>query len=191
MKIKNLILLISIFLFVSCGQKEDKKKNNDTNSTTVKKIKTEEKQEEKLDNNITLTTLENKTIQLMVENGKISIKNNEKATLFVFFATWCPPCKVEIPHLNNLSDKFKKELNIIGVLLENKQADEMKKFADSYRIKYDITIGSGNFLLEKAIGGVIGLPFSILYKPNGEHAITYTGLVPEEMLETDILKAIK
>ena len=38
------------------------------------------------------------------------VEGNDEAILFNFFATWCPPCKAEIPHLNNLSDKFKGKL---------------------------------------------------------------------------------
>jgi thiredoxin len=130
-------------------------------------------------------------MQITKRSNGFDVKDGKKATLYVFFATWCPPCKAEIPSLNNLSEKFKNELNIVAVLLEDKSEDEVKEFAQKYKIKYDIAVGEGNFLFEKAMGGIKGLPASALFKANGDYAQGYIGLVPEEMLETDINRAIK
>ena len=196
MNFKNTIIALSCaFLFFGCGG--DDKKNGQTssdaqieaNKTDANLSQNSAKSEPVVD--LHLNLLNGKTINLQKRKDGFDIKDNDKATLFVFFATWCPPCRAEIPHLNNLSEKFKEELNIIGVLLEEKNEQEVKDFAKKYNIKYDVAVGEGNFLLEKAVGGIIGLPSSALYKPNGNYAIHYTGLVPEEMLENDILKAIK
>ena len=78
---------------------------------------------------ITLKLLNGSTMQVTKRSNGFDVKDGKKATLYVFFATWCPPCKAEIPHLNNLSEKFKNELNIVGVLLEDKSEDEVKEFA--------------------------------------------------------------
>ena len=48
-----------------------------------------------------------------------------------------------------------------------------------------------NFLFEKAMGGIKGLPASALFKANGDYVQGYIGLVPEEMLENDINRATK
>ena len=104
-------------------------------------------------------------MQVTKRSNGFDVKDGKKATLYVFFATWCPPCKAEIPHLNNLSEKFKNELNIVGVLLEDKSEDEVKEFAQKYKIKYDVAVGEGNFLFEKAMGGINGLPSSALFTP--------------------------
>lgn len=199
---KMAVALAFAFLFFGCQDKKGDDNINESNTTQnikktidkksqISEIKQDAKNEQKKDNKIILNLIGDQNLTLSVANAKIDIQNNEKATLFVFFATWCPPCLAEIPHLNNLSDKFKKDLNIIGILLEDKSVETIEKFIHRHKIKYEISYGEGNYALEKAIGGVIGLPFSILYKKNGEHAITYTGLVPEEMLENDIKRAIK
>jgi len=69
---------------------------------------------------INLKLLNGTTMQITKRSNGFDVKDGKKATLYVFFATWCPPCKAEIPHLNNLSEKFKNELDIVGVLLEDK-----------------------------------------------------------------------
>ena len=117
-------------------------------------------------------------------------ESNDEAILFNFFATWCPPCKAEIPHLNNLSDKFKGKLKIVSVLMEDKSKDEIDAFMKKFKINFGISYGENNFLFAKALGGVVGIPYMVLYKPNGEYATHYVGLVPEEMLESDINKVI-
>ena len=118
------------------------------------------------------------------------VEGNDEAILFNFFATWCPPCKAEIPHLNNLSDKFKGKLKIVSVLMEDKSKDEIDAFMKKFKINFGISYGENNFLFAKALGGVVGIPYMVLYKPNGEYATHYVGLVPEEMLESDINKVI-
>lgn len=187
MNLKMLIIALSAtFLILGCEDKKEQSQNLDENKSEVVEQKTAPK-----DENITLNLMSGEKLNLSVKNASIKIQNNDKATLFVFFTTWCPPCRAEIPHLNNLSDKFTKDLNIVGILLEEKSNDEINEFINKFKIKYEISNSQSNYDLEKAIGGVIGLPFSILYKSDGSHAATYTGLVPEEMLESDILKAVK
>ena len=71
------------------------------------------------------------------------------------------------------------------------EKDEVKDFAQKYKIKYEVAVGEGNFLFEKAMGGIKGLPASALFKANGDYVQGYIGLVPEEMLENDINRATK
>ena len=200
-----IITSLCLFAFFGCGDDSNKKseqkpseqvqsKTLDENSNLNKDSvapKTSENSQNNDIKDITLKLLNGSTMQVTKRSNGFDVKDGKKATLYVFFATWCTPCKAEIPHLNNLSEKFKNELNIVGVLLEDKSEDEVKEFAQKYKIKYDVAVGEGNFLFEKAMGGINGLPSSALFKANGDFAQGYVGLVPEEMLETDINKAIK
>ena len=125
MDFKNIIIALSCaFLLFGCGE-NDKKSNQTSNDARTEANKTDAnlsqggaKSEPVVD--LRLNLLNGKTINLQKRKNGFDIKDNDKATLFVFFATWCPPCRAEIPHLNNLSEKFKEELNIVGVLLEEK-----------------------------------------------------------------------
>lgn len=202
---RAIITSLCLFAFFGCGDDKSQKsepavqsKNLEENAskdenlskdTLTPKISESAQSDEVKD--ISLKLLNGTTMQITKRSNGFDVKDGKKATLYVFFATWCPPCKAEIPSLNNLSEKFKNELNIVAVLLEDKSEDEVKEFAQKYKIKYDIAVGEGNFLFEKAMGGIKGLPASALFKANGDYAQGYIGLVPEEMLETDINRAIK
>ena len=108
-----------------------------------------------------------------------------------FFTTWCPPCKAEIPHLNNLQEKYKDNLVIISVLLEeNKSNEEVANFIKYNRIYFPITNSSENFQFAKSVGGVKNIPLMFLYDKQGNYSTHYLGAVPEEMLDTDIKKVL-
>ena len=202
---RAIITSLCIFAFFGCGDDSNKKseqkpseqvqsKTLDENSNLNKDSvapKTSENSQNNDIKDITLKLLNGRTMQVTKRSNGFDVKDGKKATLYVFFATWCPPCKAEIPHLNNLSEKFKNELDIVGVLLEDKSEDEVKDFAQKYKIKYEVAVGEGNFLFEKAMGGIKGLPASALFKANGDYVQGYIGLVPEEMLENDINRATK
>ena len=74
--------------------------------------------------------------------------------------------------------------------MEDKTKDEIDTFMKKFNINFNVSYGENNFLFAKALGGVVGIPYMVLYKPNGEYAAHYVGLVPEEMLESDINKVI-
>lgn len=181
--------------------KEIKQSDNQTNQEVKQaEIKEEQKQEAKKEtakkddansnDPFELTFLNEEKIKLQKFDRGVKVEGNDQAILFNFFATWCPPCKAEIPHLNNLQDKFKGKLKIISVLMEDKAKDEIQAFAKHYKVKFDITYGANNFHFAKSLGGVVGIPYMVLYKPDGTYATHYVGLVPEEMLESDISKVI-
>ncbi|MBR8463670.1 TlpA family protein disulfide reductase [Campylobacter sp. faydin G-24] len=200
MKFKlSIITFLCLITLVGCDKNSENSQNLDTskseNQNLTESNTIQAKKNEIQNKKFELTLLNGKKVALQQNGDNFDINyegdTEKKATLFVFFATWCPPCKAEIPHLNNLSEKFKEDLNIIAILLENKSDAEILEFAKTYNIKYDISVGDANYILEKAVGGVDGLPSSIMYNVKGEYVIGYKGLVPEEMLESDILKAIK
>lgn len=115
-----------------------------------------------------------------------------KVVLLNFFATWCPPCKAEIPHLVNLKSNYKDQFEVVGVLMEDsKTKDEIQKFIDTFDINFKIAISNENQKLAKALGGVKSIPFMILYDPQGNYFTHYVGAVPEEMIEFDIKRAME
>lgn len=140
-----------------------------------------------------LTTNDAKTLHLnSTQEGIVFEEFKGKAVLLNFFATWCPPCRAEIPHLNNLREKYGKDFEIVAVLLEEgKTTLEIKKFKEEYGIKYLITNSDENFNLANAVGGVKSIPTMFLFNKDGKMVEKYVGIVPEEMMGTDIKKAIK
>jgi thiol-disulfide isomerase/thioredoxin len=140
-----------------------------------------------------LTTTQAKVLSTQLEKDVFTIKELKgKAVLVNFFATWCPPCKAEIPHLNNLKAKYKDQFEIVAVLLEeNKSASELQDFIDQYNIDYLVTNSKENFKLADVMGGVKSIPTMFMYNKEGQLIQKYVGIVPEEMLESDIKRAIK
>ena len=174
------MLLSVLIVFTAC---EDKDENfiSDNVSTAVKKV-------------YKLNTLDNKVIDVEVKEKFLEIKNKElknQVILVNFWATWCPPCRVEIPHFVKVVDKYKGKFNIIGVLLETKEREDIQEFVDEYGINYPIAISDDNFHLSRAISNTRSLPFSVLYDAKGNYVTSYVGAIPQEMLELDIEKALK
>ena len=190
MKYLSIILFfVSTIVISGCGNKE---KNNIQNPNE-KALKTSSQTQKQIVTNIKLHCVNGSDIVLVKKQNTLRLKNNNnKIILLDFFATWCPPCKAEIPHLVNLQKKYKGKLKIISVLLEdNKPDSEIKSFIDYNHINYIVTNGTNNFKLSNLLGGIQNIPFMILYDKNGKVITHYIGIIPEEMIDSDIKKAIK
>lgn len=178
--------ILATLLFTGCDSKTEDEKNNISNEATKKVVQSKFEL-----NKADLTTLNLEKI-----NDTIKIAGLEnKVVLLNFFATWCPPCKAEIPHLNNLREKYQNSLEVVAINLgetdgSNTTKEKLDAFINDFKIKYIVTNGEENFKLSKAMGGIKTIPTMFLIKPNGEISQKYVGIVPEEMLETDIKKAL-
>src|SRR5262245_43374084 len=117
------------------------------------------------------TSLEGKTVALKDLGNKVVIVD--------FWATWCPPCREEIPHLNELYSKLKgRGLEIVGVSMDTDGTDGVKDFAREYKIQYPLVMGDEK--MAESFGGIIGLPTTIIIDRNGKIAKKYVGLPPAE-----------
>lgn len=189
MKLLYMILPVLLMIGITgCSNTKKESQKNEKNSTqTVKPI-----QKKPVKTEVKLHGVNAKDITFIKSDKALKLKeNDDKIILLNFFATWCPPCKAEIPHLVNLQKKYHDKLQIISVLLEDDKPDsEIQSFIDYNHINYIVTNGANNFKLSNLLGGIQSIPFMILYDKNG-HVIThYIGIIPEEMIDSDIKKAI-
>lgn len=185
---KLFLSLLSIFLFLSgC---DDKKVQDKDSQTLQTKSLTDYIQEDK--SKIVLTKINGESLTLDIKQKGFTFEGiNKKAVLIIFFTTWCPPCIGEIPSLNNLKNKYKDDLEIIGVILEkNKNKSEIIDFLNQHNVEFALTNSPANFALAKQVGGVTSIPYMVLYDKDGEYIKHYTGAIPEEMLEVDIKKVL-
>lgn len=177
-------IILALFILSGCSDKPE------DNASILKQNSTETvEQKEK---SILLTDTNGETIKVeTLENGLKFEGYEDKVVIVNFFATWCPPCLAEIPHLNNLQEKYKDDLKIITVLLEeDKENEEIIKFMHDYNIQYTITNSPQNYELAKQVGGVKSIPFMLMYDKKNQYVQHYVGAIPEEMIDIDIQKAL-
>ena len=115
------------------------------------------------------SSLEGKTVAMKDLGNKVVIVD--------FWATWCGPCREEIPHLNQLYSELKgKGLEIVGISMDTDGTDGVKDFTREFRIQYPIVMGDDK--VAESFGGIIGLPTTFIIDRNGRIAKKYVGLPP-------------
>jgi thiol-disulfide isomerase/thioredoxin len=177
--------ILSILFFAGCDSKENKE---DTNESKVEKVEIVEKRTE-----FQLKATDNSIINIKLENDKIIVKEHpDKMVLLTFFATWCPPCKVEIPNLIKLQEDYRNDLVVVSILLEEMKTNEdILAFIKEFNINYTVTNSPDGFEFAKEIGGVKSIPTMYLLNKEGTIFQKYVGLVPNEMMEMDIKKVLQ
>lgn len=175
--------ILSILFFTGCDSKTDGEQSN----------KTDTKKEVIVKKDFVLKTTDNLDLNVRVEEDKIIFKDYpEKIILLNFFATWCPPCKAEIPNLVNLQNKYANDLKIVSVLLEQDKSNEIiNEFINKYKINYQVTNSDENFALSTGLGEIKSIPTMILVDKDSKIFQKYVGIVPSEMMEIDIKKVLE
>lgn len=178
-----LTVLFAVFFFTGCGDSQEAQTIVEDNNT-FQELK---KQSNKTYN---LVTTEGKTISLKVENDILTTSDpmlKDKVVLLNFWATWCPPCKKEMPTLNRLYEMYQKDFIIIGILYEkNKDAKELAKFMSDYNMKFPVTVSEENFRMAKAFDDVRKIPESFIYGKDGKFLEKFVGEIPEDVIEKHI-----
>ncbi len=102
------------------------------------------------------------------------------------WATWCPPCLVEIPDLVMFHEAHKdKDAIVIGVNYEANDVNKIKNFADSQMINYPIVRFEGKVDGRTTpFGPLQGLPTTYMIAPDGSVVAKRTGMVDQAMLES-------
>ena len=127
--------------------------------------------------NFKLADLSGHSVELASHRGKV--------VLIDFWATWCPPCRQEIPHFIELYKAYRgKGLEIIGIALDQSGAAVVKPFAQMNGINYPIVIGTPQ--VEAAYGGIRGIPTTFLVDKKGQIAKKYIGYQDKEVFEKEI-----
>lgn len=99
-----------------------------------------------------------------------------KVVIINFWATWCGPCREEIPELIALQSRYKDDLQIVGVSEDDDPPEQVAKFAAKQGINYPVVMS--NDALEKEYGGIEALPTSFLVNKDGRVVQKDVGLYP-------------
>lgn len=112
-----------------------------------------------------------------------------KVLLINFWATWCPPCREEIPVFKKFQTEYgPKGFSVIGVSIDQGGSRVVEKFVKKMKMNYPVFIGGSK--LTREFGGVIGIPASFLVDRDGNLVNRYDGFVSEEILRRDLEKQL-
>lgn len=131
----------------------------------------------------TMTDIDGRTYTSENLRGKVVLVN--------FWATWCPPCRAEIPDLIALQDTYRDTLVVIGVSEDEAPVEEVRKFAAAQKMNYPIVMGTPE--LSKIFTGVSALPTTFVLDREGRVQQRHVGLLnPQETeLETQVLAGLR
>jgi peroxiredoxin len=128
-----------------------------------------------------LESLDGKTMRLSDLRGK--------AVLLNFWATWCGPCKIEMPWFVDLQNQYGSQgLQIVGVAMDDASKEDIGKFAKDMGVNYPILIGKES--VGDQYGGVPALPESFLIGRDGKIVEKIIGLEGKAEIEDAIKKAL-
>ena len=120
--------------------------------------------------------LDGKPISLEDDKGKVVLLN--------FWATWCGPCREEIPDLIQLQKKYKDQLAIIALATDEDEPAEVKKFAQKAGINY--RIGMATDSLRGEYGGIPALPTSFVIDAQGRVVQKHIGLNDPKVYDLEV-----
>ena len=130
--------------------------------------------------NFVLKDASGKDFNLASQKGKV--------ILLDFWATWCPPCKVEIPWFVEFQEKYgPRGLIVIGVSVDD-PASALKPFGDKYKVNYPLLVGDGRNDIKgpRGYNAAWGLPKTFVIGRDGNICKTHVGLSVKEHFEQQI-----
>jgi len=160
-------LAVMIFLSLACGQK----KAEPTGSIGSEAA------------DFSLINLVGEEVTLEQFKGKVIMLN--------FWASWCGPCKAEIPDFIKMYDKHQKNgLEIVGIALSSGSAESIKQFVDKWNINYPILTGDEKYLqdLTNKYGGIRGVPTTFLIDRKGNIQQKWVGARTEKVFMAEVEK---
>jgi thiol-disulfide isomerase/thioredoxin len=111
-----------------------------------------------------------------------------KVILLNFWATWCPPCVYEIPGLVELQTKYRDDLVVLGVSIDD-TPEALKPYASKMQMNYPVLVGLERQDVQDAYGPMFGIPVSVFVDRDGTIARRHSGIVSKEQME-DWIKAL-
>lgn len=125
----------------------------------------------------TAPDLNGKPVSLAALRGKVVIVN--------FWATWCPPCREEIPDLIALQNKYKDQLQIIGVSQDSGSLEDVRTFAAEHGMNYPTIMSTPE--IESRFPGVYALPTTFILDRDGHLAQKHVGRLNASLTERETL----
>jgi thiol-disulfide isomerase/thioredoxin len=126
----------------------------------------------------TMKDLEGKDVSLSSFKGKVILLN--------FWATWCGPCKAEIPGFVELQNQYGKDgLVVVGYSVDD-EAPKARAFANEYKMNYPVLLGLGREDVQEAYGPIWGIPASFIISRDGRVCQKHLGIAPKAVFEKEV-----
>ena len=123
-----------------------------------------------------LTSLDGKPVKLSDYRGQ--------AVLVNFWATWCGPCKIEIPWFVDLQKQYGPQgFQVIGISMDD-DAGPVKKFYEEFKIDYPVAVGDDK--LADKFGGILGLPVNFVIDRDGHIVKKFLGATEASVIEKEV-----
>ncbi len=107
-----------------------------------------------------------------------------KVVLINFWATWCPPCRLEIPDLIKLHNTYKGKFTVIGISVDQNGIDGVRDFSKKHGITYPVIMADKTIIHN--YGGIEAIPTSFLVDTNGNLVKKYVGMMNFDQYEAEI-----
>jgi len=129
-----------------------------------------------------LKDADGKTVKLADYKGKVVLLN--------FWATWCAPCKVEIPWFIEFEKQYKSEgFSVLGVSMDEEGWKAVKPYLEKSKVNYRMVMGDD--AMAQKYGGIESLPTSFVIDRQGRIAATHVGLVERADYEGEIRELLR
>jgi cytochrome c biogenesis protein CcmG/thiol:disulfide interchange protein DsbE len=160
-RILSVLIVLVVFLFTDCAAQPEKRQKAP---------------------NFSLQTQNGKVIELSKLTGKVVLVN--------FWATWCPPCRAEIPDFIEVYNTYKsKGFEIVGIALDEDGWSKVAPYIEKAKMNYPIVLGSAKVVQQ--YGGIEAIPTTFIVDKKGYIVASQVGLVSKELLEQKLKSLLK
>lgn len=125
---------------------------------------------------VTMETLDGRTMSTRDWAGKVTLVN--------YWATWCGPCREEIPDLIQLQERYPDQLQVVGISTDEGDPSLVRAFAEEMGMNYPVVMATEE--LNRQFPGVFALPTSFVVDPQLQIVQTHVGLISPAVFEQEV-----
>jgi cytochrome c biogenesis protein CcmG/thiol:disulfide interchange protein DsbE len=119
-----------------------------------------------------------------VDGRKLSLADYKGKVLLDFWATWCAPCRTEIPHFVEMQNKYGSDgFQVIGISMDD-DAKPVREFSQQYKLNYPVAVGDDK--LADRYGGVLGLPVNFIIDREGRIYARHLGATDVSVFDQEV-----